>query len=75
MTISSLIARLALPAIAALAVLPAAAFQGHDGNREAFSFSAPEIETALASSAILVAAGVALILRDRKARRQKDQPE
>ena len=38
-------------------------------------FTAPEIEIALASSALLVAGGAALILRDRKARRQNDKPE
>jgi len=75
MTVSSkLIARLALPTVAALvATLPALA-QSRDGSGGSM-FSAPEIEIALASSALLVAGGAALILRDRKARRQDDKPE
>ena len=36
------------------------------------TFSAPEIEIALVSSALLVVGGAALILRDRKARRKLD---
>ena len=76
MTVSSkLLARLGLPTVAALvAALPAAAFQTRDSSGGNF-FSAPEIEIALASSALLVAGGAALILRDRKARRQNDKPE
>ena len=75
MTLSStLLARLGLPTVAALvAALPASAFQARDGGGS--MFSAPEIEIALASSALLVAGGAALILRDRKARRQNDKPE
>jgi len=34
------------------------------------TFSAPEIEVALLSSAVLVVAGASLILRDRRARRR-----
>ena len=80
MTVSSkLLARLGLSAAAALlAVLPAAAFQAgesRDSHGSGGMLSAPEIEIALASSALLVAGGAALILRDRKARRQSDKPE
>lgn len=71
MNLARLVARLILPVVAlSFAVLPAFAFQGQDGNREAWSFSAPEIEITAISSALLVVAGAALILRDRKARRQ-----
>jgi hypothetical protein len=75
MTVSSkLLARLGLPTVAALvAALPASAFQARDSGGS--FLSAPEIEIALASSALLVAGGAALILRDRKARRQNDKPE
>ena len=63
----------AAAATAAFTVLPAAAFQtrvpvGGGGG----TFSAPEIEIALVSSALLVVGGAALILRDRKARRKLD---
>jgi hypothetical protein len=76
MTVSSkLLARIGLPTVAALiAALPASAFQARDGGGGGM-FTAPEIEIALASSALLVAGGAALILRDRKARRQNDKPE
>lgn len=79
MTLSNkMLARVALPVAAGLlAVLPAAAQgnEGRDGNGGSGMFSAPEIEIALVSSALLVAGGAALILRDRKARRQLDKPE
>jgi hypothetical protein len=75
MTVSSkLLARLGLPTVAALvAALPASAFQSSDSSTS--FLSAPEIEIALASSALLVAGGAALILRDRKARRQNNKPQ
>jgi hypothetical protein len=77
---TKLLARVALPAAAALfATLPAAAFQAGEARDpnggSGGMFSAPEIEIAAVSSALLVAAGAALILRDRKARRQNDKPE
>jgi hypothetical protein len=76
MTVSSkLLLRVALPAaMAFVAALPASAFQRADGAGGSM-FSAPEIEIALVSSALLVAGGAALILRDRKARRRLDKPE
>jgi len=55
--------------------VPALAFQAREGGGGSGTFSAPEIEIALVSSAVLVAAGAALILRDRKARRKLDKPE
>ena len=58
-----------LPGLAA--ALPQASGDGVNGG----AFSAPEIEIALVSSAVLVAGGAALILRDRKARRKLDDPE
>ena len=73
-----LAARAGFTAAAALiAALPAAAFQGRaaDTHGSGGMFSAPEIEIALVSSAVLVAGGAALILRDRKARRKLDKPE
>ena len=77
MTLSSkLIARLGLSAAAAcLTVFPAAAMQDSRDAHGGSFLSAPEIEIALVSSAILVAGGAALILRDRKARRQADKAE
>ena len=62
----------AAAATAALVVLPAAAFQGRVPTGGGGTFSAPEIEIALVSSALLVVGGAALILRDRKARRKLD---
>jgi hypothetical protein len=64
-------------ATAAFFTLPALAFQGVGGPvggqpTGGGTFSAPEIEIALVSSALLVVGGAALILRDRKARRKLD---